>query len=186
MSSIYHGEDRVPVPPADAQQFTTVCSYCIVGCGYKVYKWPLGKEGGALPHQNALQTDYRTQQPEQAGTWISPAMHSVVTERNGRRFNVVVLPDKDCVVNKGNHSIRGGTHGDVLYAPDRPTADRLTHPLLYRGHSRLPTTWDEAIELGARVIKANMDRWGPDAIAMKCFDHGGGGGGFGGGGGGSW
>ena len=178
MSSIYHGEDRVPVPPADAQQFTTVCSYCIVGCGYKVYKWPLGKEGGALPHQNALRTDYRTQQPEQAGTWISPAMHSVVTERNGRQFNVVVLPDNGCVVNKGNHSIRGGTHGDVLYAPDRPTADRLTHPLLYRGHSRLPTTWDEAIELGARVIKANMDRWGPDAIAMKCFDHGGGGGGF--------
>lgn len=49
MSSIYHGEDRVPVPPADAERFTTVCSYCIVGCGYKVYKWPLGKEGGALP-----------------------------------------------------------------------------------------------------------------------------------------
>lgn len=45
MSAIYHGKDRVPIPPADAQQFTTVCSYCIVGCGYKVYKWPLGKEG---------------------------------------------------------------------------------------------------------------------------------------------
>lgn len=178
MSAIYHGEDRVPIPPADAQQFSTVCSYCIVGCGYRVYKWPLGKEGGALPHQNALQADYTKQQPEQSGTWISPAMHNVITERNGRRFNVVVLPDKDCIVNKGNHSVRGGTHGDVLYAPDRPTADRLTHPRLYRGGGQFSTTWDEAIELGARVIKASLDRWGPDTIAMKFFDHGGGGGGF--------
>lgn len=178
MSSIYHGEDRVPVPPADAQRFTTVCSYCIVGCGYNVYKWPLGKEGGPLPKQNALRADYTKQQPEQAGTWISPAMHTVVTERDGRKFNIVVLPDKECVVNKGNHSVRGGTHGDVLYAPDRPTADRLTHPLLYRGQSQLPTTWDEAVELGARVIKASLDRWGSDTVAMKFFDHGGGGGGF--------
>lgn len=178
MSAIYHGDDRVPIPPSDAQQFSTVCSYCIVGCGYKVYKWPLGKEGGALPHQNALQVDYTKQQPEQSGTWISPAMHNVITERNGRRFNVVVLPDKDCIVNKGNHSVRGGTHGDVLYASDRPTADRLTHPQLYRGGGQFPTTWDEAIELGARVIKASLDKWGPDTIAMKFFDHGGGGGGF--------
>ncbi len=178
MSMIYHGEDRVPVPPKDAQQFTTVCSYCIVGCGYKVYKWPLGKEGGPRPNQNALHVDLTKQQAERSGTWISPAMHSVVTERDGRRFNIVVLPDRDCEVNKGDHSVRGGTHGDVLYAPDKPTADRLTHPLIYRGQSHSPTTWEEAIELGARVIKASLDRWGPDTIAMKFFDHGGGGGGF--------
>lgn len=178
MSMIWHGEDRVPVPPTDAQQFTTVCSYCIVGCGYNVYKWPLGKEGGPKPHQNALHTDFTKQQPERTGTWISPAMHNVITERNGRKFNVVVLPDRDCVVNKGNHSVRGGTHADVLYAPDRPTADRLTAPLLYRGGHQLPTTWDDALTLGATIIKASLDKWGPDAIAMKFFDHGGGGGGF--------
>lgn len=178
MSSIYHGEDRVPIPPADAQQFTTVCSYCIVGCGYKVYKWPLGKEGGPRQNQNALHADYTRQQPQQSGSWVAPAMHSVITERNGQRFNVAVVPDKDCVVNKGNHSVRGGTHGDVLYASDRPTADRLHHPLIYSGRSQSPTTWDEAIALGARVIKASLDQWGADTIAMKFFDHGGGGGGF--------
>lgn len=178
MSTISHGEDRVPVPPTDAQQFTTVCSYCTVGCGYNVYKWPLGKEGGPQPHQNALHTDFTKQQPERTGTWISPAMHNVITERNGRKFNVVVLPDRECVVNKGNHSVRGGTHADVLYAPDRPTADRLTAPLLYRGGHQLPTTWDDALTLGATIIKASLDKWGPDAIAMKFFDHGGGGGGF--------
>ncbi|ULA65221.1 MAG: Arsenite oxidase subunit AioA [Nitrospira sp.] len=178
MNTISHGEDRVPVPPIDAQQFTTVCSYCIVGCGYNVYKWPLGKEGGPKPHQNALRADFTKQQPERTGTWISPAMHNVITERSGRKFNVVLLPDHACVVNKGNHSVRGGTHADVLYAPDRPTADRLTTPLLYRGGHQLPTTWDDALTLGATIIKASLDTWGPDAIAMKFFDHGGGGGGF--------
>jgi arsenite oxidase large subunit len=125
-----------------------------------------------------LHTDFTKQQAERSGKWISPSMHSMVTERDGRRYHVVVLPDSDCVVNKGNHSIRGGTHGSVLYGPDRPTADRLSYPLIYRGGSQLPTTWDEAIELGACVIKASLDKWGPDAIAMKFFDHGGGGGGF--------
>lgn len=178
MGQVYHGEDKVPIPPKEAEQFITVCSYCIVGCGYKVYKWPLGKEGGPRPNQNALGIDFTQQQRELSGNWISPAMHSVVTERNGRQYNVAILPDSACVVNKGDHSIRGGTHGDVLYAPDRPTADRLAYPLIYRGNDYLPTTWEEAIELGAKVIKAVIDKWGPDAIAMKFFDHGGGGGGF--------
>ncbi|MDR4496053.1 MAG: arsenate reductase (azurin) large subunit [Nitrospirales bacterium] len=178
MSMISHGEDRVPIPPADAQHYSTVCSYCIVGCGYKVYKWPLGKEGGPKPHQNALNADFSKQQPQRSGNWISSAMHNVITERNGTRFNIVVLPDRNCAVNKGNHSVRGGTHGDVLYAPDRPTADRLTSPFLYRGGHQLPTTWEEALTFGARIIKACLDTWGPDSIAMKCFDHGGGGGGF--------
>lgn len=161
MSNTFHGTDRVPIPPRDAAQFTTVCSYCIVGCGYRVFKWPQGKEGGPLPAHNALRVDFTKQQPAQSGTWI----------------HVVVLPDVGCV-NRGNHSLRGGTHGSVLYAPDRPTADRLSHPLMYRGGSQLPTTWEEAIELSAQVIKAALDKWGPDTVAMKCFDHGGGGGGF--------
>jgi arsenite oxidase large subunit len=38
--------------------------------------------------------------------------------------------------------------------------------------------WKDTVDLGARVIKAVIDRWGPDAVGMKFFDHGGGGGGF--------
>ncbi|MDP6263557.1 MAG: biotin/lipoate--protein ligase family protein, partial [Rhodospirillales bacterium] len=41
-----------------------------------------------------------------------------------------------------------------------------------------PVSWNDAADLGARVIKAVIDRWGPDAVGMKFFDHGGGGGGF--------
>ena len=40
---------RVPIPPADAERRNTVCQFCIVGCGYRVYKWPEGREGGRRP-----------------------------------------------------------------------------------------------------------------------------------------
>ncbi|MBT4432577.1 MAG: hypothetical protein HOC91_18865, partial [Nitrospinaceae bacterium] len=40
-------EDSVPLPPSDADVMTTACDYCIVGCGYKASRWPVGKEGGA-------------------------------------------------------------------------------------------------------------------------------------------
>ncbi|RMF42971.1 MAG: hypothetical protein D6755_10850, partial [Anaerolineae bacterium] len=74
VARVHHGEDRVPIPPADAQTFITVCSYCIVGCGYKVYKWPVGQEGGLAPDQNALGVDLSQQQRELSGHWFSPAM----------------------------------------------------------------------------------------------------------------
>jgi len=42
----YVPASRVPLPPKDAEVFTTCCDYCIVACGYKVYRWPVGREGG--------------------------------------------------------------------------------------------------------------------------------------------
>ena len=168
---------NVPLPPPDAQRFDTVCQFCIVGCGYKVFKWPVGRDGGPEPARNALGADYR-QQLAPLADWIAPAMHSVVQDRDGRRYNVVILPDQDCVVNKGLASVRGAGQAPTTYAADRPTKARLTTPLLARGESHQPVAWDAAVDLGARVIKAVMDRWGPDAVGMKFFDHGGGGGGF--------
>jgi arsenite oxidase large subunit len=168
---------KVPLPPADAQSFTTVCQFCIVGCGYKVYKWPLGREGGPDPSGNALRVDFREQQPA-LGTWIAPSMHSVITERDGRRFNVAIVPDHHCSVNGGLSSVRGGGLAATLYAPDRPTKARLTRPLIADANGQRPATWQETGELGAALIKAVIDRWGPDAVGMKFFDHGGGGGGF--------
>ncbi len=155
----------------------TVCQFCIVGCGYKVYKWPDGREGGAAPEANALGVDFR--QPQMAfGKWIAPAMHTVVSERDGKRFNVAIIPDDTCNVNSGLSSVRGGGLAATLYSPDRPTRARLSTPLIDEGGGQVRTSWQEAIELGAAVIKAVIDRWGPDAVGMKFFDHGGGGGGF--------
>lgn len=39
-------KDRVPLPPTDAQRSNMTCHFCIVGCGYHVYKWPENREGG--------------------------------------------------------------------------------------------------------------------------------------------
>ena len=168
---------NVPLPPKDAKTVTTVCQFCIVGCGYRVFKWPEGKDGGPAPADNAFGVDFREQQPIN-GIWVAPSMHAVVTDRDGSRHNVAIIPDDDCRVNSGMASVRGGGLAATLYAPDKPTKTRLATPLLLDGDSHGAVDWDAAVELGAALIKAVIDRWGPDAVGMKFFDHGGGGGGF--------
>lgn len=168
---------KTPLPPRNAQRFNTVCQFCIVGCGYQVYKWPEGQDGGPAPGDNALGLDFREQQPA-LGVWVAPAMHSVVTEKDGARYSIAIVPDEQCQVNSGMASVRGGGLAQTLYRADGPTKGRLSAPGVRSGAQLDAVSWDEAIELGARVIKAVIDRWGPDAVGMKFFDHGGGGGGF--------
>ena len=168
---------RVPLPPRNAQRFSTVCQFCIVGCGYHVYKWPALEEGGPAPQDNALGLDFRRQQPAM-GTWISPNQHSVVTDRDGSRHNVVIIPDQACHVNDGfrqyvgaalhkRYSRRTGRH--ALGSQRRYST---------KAQDTSKTTWTDAVDLGGRIVKAVIDRWGPHAVGMKFFDHGGGGGGF--------
>lgn len=170
--------DRTPLPPPDAEQFRTVCQFCIVGCGYRVYKWPEGRDGGAAPQANALGSDFRVQQPALTGQWVAPLAHAVVTERDGRRMSVAIIPDDDCQVNSGMASVRGAGLAASLYRPDGPTKTRLTTPTIRTVRGSDAVGWEDAADLGARVIRAVIDRWGPDAVGMKFFDHGGGGGGF--------
>lgn len=166
------------LPPKDAQRFNTVCQFCIVGCGYQVFKWPLARRGGPHPDDNAFGLDLRKAQPA-FGTWVAPNNHTVVTDRDGSRHHIVILPDQACRVNDGMASVRGAGLARTLYAPDQPTRVRLHTPLVDQGQGpTVAAKWDDAVELGARVIKAVIDRWGPDAVGMKFFDHGGGGGGF--------
>jgi arsenite oxidase large subunit len=179
MSVYRNPKTEIPLPPASAQRFKTVCHYCIVGCSYDVYKWPLGGgDGGPRAHENALGVDFTQQQPALAGTWIGPEQQTVVQERDGRRYNIVIIPNKKAKVNTGLSSVRGGSLATSLYAPDKPTAARLQYPLVYRARDLNPTSWDDAVDLVARVIKGSIDKDGPNSIYMKFFDHGGGGGGF--------
>ena len=165
---------RVPIPPSDAERRNTVCQFCIVGCGYRVFKWPEGREGGPAPADNALGLDLREPLPP-GSEWIAPAMHRVITESDGRRYHVAIVPDSGCSVNEGLSSVRGAGLAQTLYAPDQETSARLHVPMLLgpQGHER--TSWNDAVDLGARIVKAVIDRWGPDAVGMKFFDHGGGG-----------
>ena len=168
--------DRIPLPPKDATVKNVTCEFCIVGCGYKAYKWPVGKEGGARPNQNALGVDFTRPVPAN-GTWASPNMVNLV-EENGRKYNVMVVPDHNCVVNSGLNSVRGGLMASTLFNANSDTADRLKEPLIYRGRKLYETTWEEATGLLAKVIAKILQNDSPNDIAMITFDHGGGGGGF--------
>ena len=42
---------RLPIIPADAKEHNVTCHYCIVGCGYKAYTWPINKQGTATSNK---------------------------------------------------------------------------------------------------------------------------------------
>lgn len=169
-------KDRFPLPPVSAQKTNMSCHFCIVGCGYHVYKWPEGQEGGRSPNENALGLDFRKQLPPLAVA-LTPSMHNVI-EQNGRRFNIMVVPDKECVVNQGLSSVRGGHMADNMYTPDGNARDRLKSPRMLYGDQWIDSTWDDALAVYAGLIKKIIDNDGPRDIAFNCFDHGGAGGGF--------
>jgi arsenite oxidase large subunit len=169
--------DRVPLPPAGAKKSLMTCHFCIVGCGYHVYKWPESQEGGRAPDQNALGVDFR--QPVGAlQLTMTPAMHNVVVDRDGQRHHIMVLPDKDCVVNQGLSSTRGGQMASIMYSGQGASVNRLRHPRLFTGDDWTETTWDQALALYAALTRRVLDAGGPDDFLVNLFDHGGAGGGF--------
>ena len=170
-------KDRIILPPLNARKTNMTCHFCIVGCGYHVYKWPEAKEGGKAPHQNALGLDLRKQLPA-FSTILSTTQQNVVTDSDGRRHNILIVPDKACVVNQGGGSVRGLHMASYMYSAGSMTNDRLAHPRLHTGDQWLETDWDQALALYAGVTKKILDAKGPRELAFDCFDHGGAGGGF--------
>ena len=148
---------------------TTACDYCIVGCGYRVFTWPVGKEGGPRADQNALGIDMPTRAFQ---GWVTPNQHNM-TLIDGQPHHVVVQPDPNAgVVNRlGNHSIRGGTLALKVYNPDGPTADRLKTPLLRVNDKLTPISWDAAFEIMSRVSRHVLDSYGEAAWAMKTYSY---------------
>lgn len=169
--------DRIALPTKDAQKSNMTCHFCIVGCGYHVYKWDASREGGRAPSENALGLDFRKQLPPMAIT-MTPAMTNTVTDRTGKRWNIMVVPDKQCVVNSGLSSTRGGRMASYMYAVDGLGKERLKNPRIFRGSEWLDTNWDEALAIYAGVTKKILDADGPNGVMFDCFDHGGAGGGF--------
>jgi len=163
-------KDHVPLPPKDADVMTTACDYCTVACGYKVYRWPVGKEGGPKASQNALKTDFP--HDTAMGGWVSPSMHNVVSYK-GRPHHVVVMPDKDAtVVNVGgNHSIRGGTIAQKCYNPENKTRERLLHPMIRVNGKLTPVSWDLATDVMADISKYVISKYGEHAWAVKMYSY---------------
>ena len=170
-------KDRIALPPVNAQRTNLTCHFCIVGCGYHVYKWDAYTEGGRAPHENALGVDYRKQVPPLTNT-MTPAMANTVTGKDGRQYNIMIVPDKGCSVNQGLSSTRGGQLAKVMYTGDGVAKERLRNPRVYAGDQWLDTNWDDALALYCGVTKKILDTDGPSGLVFDCFDHGGAGGGF--------
>ena len=170
VSHFYLPEDKVPLPPPDAKVSTTACDYCIVACGYKAYTWPLGKEGGPKASQNALKVDFPA--AINSGKWISPNMHNIV-HVEGKPHHLIVIPDGDSkVVNVGgNHSIRGGVLAQKCFNPNKPSQERLLHPMMRVRGTLQAISWDAAFEVMAGVSRHVLDRDGEHAWAMKTYSY---------------
>ena len=169
--------DRITLPPVDASRTNMTCHFCIVGCGYHVYSWAENQEGGRAPNQNALGLDFRRQLPPLALT-LTPAMTNTVTMHDGTRRNIMIVPDKACVVNSGLSSTRGGKMASYMYTPDGIGKDRLRSPMIYAADQWVSTDWNNAMAIYAGLMKRVLDKDGPNGVVFSCFDHGGAGGGF--------
>ena len=172
MSTPYYiPEQNVPLPPKDADVITTACDYCIVACGYNVYRWPVkgGKNGGTKAAENAFGADFPV---EVLGPWVAPNQHNIVLHK-GEPHHVVILPDKSTkAVNiDGDSSLRGGCIAQKCYNPQKATRDRLTTPLM-RIHGILqPVTWDLALDVAAAVANHVLSKHGPLAYAVKTHSY---------------
>ncbi len=167
----YQPADSVPLPPRNAEVFTTCCDYCIVACGYKVYRWPAkGPHGGPRKGENALGRDFTLDPMD--GNWISPNQFTQAIH-NGRLYNIAIVPDADSkVVNVGgNHSIRGGCIAQKVYNPNRPTHDRLKYPMVRIYDILQPVTWDFALDIMAELTRHVLRNHGENAWALKYYSY---------------
>ena len=168
--------DRLPIIPANAQVHNATCHYCIVGCGYKAYTWPVNQQGTFT--ENWTGEDLSSQQPAETANWYAPSMYNVVRQ-NGRPVHLVIKPDVDCVVNSGLGSIRGARMAENRRSDVTGTQkQRLTEPLVWRYGTWQPTSWDDALDLVARVTARVIDKDNENDLYVSMFDHGGSAGGY--------
>jgi arsenite oxidase large subunit len=99
------------------------------------------------------------------------------TRVDGKDSYVAVVPDRDCVVNRGDHSPRGGTNALTVYTtrkhPLTGRNERLLHPQARdsKGGALKRVTWDEALNRIADAIKHALDTRGPSSIGLWGADH---------------
>ena len=92
----YQPVDIVALPPTNAEVLTTCCDYCIVACGYKIYRWPAeGPHGGPDKEENALNRDYPLS--PLAGNWLGPNQFTQAGH-NGKLHNFAIIADADADV----------------------------------------------------------------------------------------
>ncbi len=166
----YVPETNVPLPPKGAEVISTACDYCIVACGYKVYRWPVtAKPGGPTADENAFGEDFPV---APLGAWVAPNQHNIVLHK-GHPHHVVIIPDKDTqyVNTEGDSSLRGGCIAQKCYNPQTPTRDRLKTPLMRIYGTLMPVPWDLALDVAAEVGNHVIAKHGTNAYGVKTFSY---------------
>lgn len=170
--------DRLPIIPADAKEQNVTCHYCIVGCGYRAYTWPIHKQGGTEPSENVFGVDLEKQQGAETDAWYAPSMYNVV-KQDGKDVHLVIKPDSKCVVNSGLGSVRGARMAENRRSDVTGTQQqRLEQPMVWRYGTWQPTGWDDALDLVARVTARTIEKDNEDNLFVSMFDHGGSAGGY--------
>lgn len=168
--------DRLPIIPAGAKEHNVTCHYCIVGCGYKAYTWPLKTQGST--DSNWIGEDLSKQQAAETAAWYAPSMYNVV-KQNGKDVHLVIKPDVNCQVNSGLGSIRGARMAENRRSDVTGTQkQRLTEPMVWRYGTWQPTSWEDALDLVARVTARVIDKDNENDLYVSMFDHGGSAGGY--------
>ncbi|RGP38047.1 arsenate reductase (azurin) large subunit [Pseudotabrizicola alkalilacus] len=168
--------DRLPIIPAGAKEHNVTCHYCIVGCGYTAYTWPLKTQG--TTDRNWIGEDLSKQQATDTEAWYAPSMYNVV-KQDGKDVHLVIKPDVNCDVNSGLGSIRGARMAENRRSDVTGTQrQRLTEPLVWRYGTWQPTSWDDALDLVARVTAKVIDKDNENDLYVSMFDHGGSAGGY--------
>ncbi len=168
----YIPETNIPLPPVGADVISTACDYCVVACGYKIYRWPVkgGGVGGPNADENAFGVDF----PVSAlGEWVAPNQYNIVLHNN-EPHHVIIIPDKETnYVNvNGDSSIRGGAIAQKVYNPQTPTRDRLQSPMIRMFGTLMPVSWDFALDIAAEVGKHVIKNHGANAYNVKMFSYG--------------
>ncbi|MGR3320238.1 MAG: arsenate reductase (azurin) large subunit [Candidatus Anammoxibacter sp.] len=140
---IYNPPDFEPSEKNKYRIYTTVCQYCIVGCGYKVHVWDEKEHSGPYPRD------------QKKALWVSPSMTGMIYN-DGQLMRAAVVPDPHCELNHGNHSVRGGTMGLNLVSPGtKSTEDRLKKPQIRINGKLEDFSWGEVIQVIAELVKTS-------------------------------
>ena len=160
--------------PPNSKRITTGCQYCAVGCGYNAFLVPV-PENGELPDP--------ADSHEGVSRFITPAMTNIV-RYCGVPHQAAIAPDVRCDLNKGNHSVRGGSQGENLVRHDgagRSTSARLVSPQVRLSNGTLANIdWDTLYRVMATLViettgikpsgeKLDVDF--PERLGVKIYEY---------------
>ena len=84
---------------------------------------------------------------------MTTSMTTVITDNDGVRKNIMIVPDKACPVNSGLSSTRGGKMASYMYTEDGVGKARLRNPMVYSADQWAATSCDNAMAIYAGLAK---------------------------------